>query len=130
MWLMLFTVDKKFRMRIKTVIIKFEYRSFYFIENEQHVTTYAFSLELNDENIYRQQFLENRLLKIENIESFYNYSNPDNDFKLITSVLSDNISFEFSDETITAKKSKTKLNDHKKDFVIEKTVTGVELLKS
>jgi hypothetical protein len=82
---------------------------------------------LNDENIYRQQFLENRLLKIENIESFYNYSNPDNDFKLITSVLSDDISFQFADQTILGKKSKIKLNDHKKEFPNEITVPSVEL---
>ena len=82
---------------------------------------------MNDENIYRQQFLENRLLKIENIESFFNYSNPDNDFKLITSVLSDDISFQFADQTILGKKSKIKLNDHKKEFPNEITVPSIEL---
>ncbi len=51
----------------------------------------------------------------------------DNEFKLKTAVLSESISFEYSDETIKAKNSKTKDNDSKKEFINEKTVPGIEL---
>ena len=51
----------------------------------------------------------------------------DNEFKLKTAVLSDSLSFEYSDETIKAKTSKTKDNDSKKEFINEKTVPGIEL---
>ena len=82
------------------------------LEGEPIIITYAIAFELNDENNYRSLFSENKILKIDNIESFYNYSNLDNDFKLKTAVLSDKISFEYSDETIKAKKSKTKENEN------------------
>ena len=45
----------------------------------------------------------------------------------MTSVLSDSISFEFSNDTIKAKKTKNKLNYNKNDFIPEKTVPGTEL---
>ena len=84
--------------------------------------TYALPFEINEETTYRNCYWENKILRIENIESFYNNnSNPDNDYKLLTSVLSDKVSFELSNETTKAKSSKRKENDHKKEFIWEKS---------
>ena len=54
----------------------------------EHVITDCFALESASENIQSQRFPFNQTLTIQNIESFYNYRTIENDFKLVTSVLS------------------------------------------
>ncbi|CAF0844074.1 unnamed protein product [Brachionus calyciflorus] len=59
----------------------------------REVITIAKVLDYETESFFQANFPLNQTLTIQNIESFYNYRTIDKDFKLVTSVLSENNHF-------------------------------------